>query len=309
MADSPWARWRSAPTTATLVADPAALSPRDHSRLRAWLGLSASAMQTLIDDRQTLPLAPPGDPTAVAAKAGALSAVGLPVSAEVHARPLAWITGLTLRLGGLGALLYAVANLILLGMGDLIGHMPDPLVAILVLIPGVIGYAMALGGLPLALIFFLLGSLRQRARLVALDAVAQKIAGLRGEALPGQAGRLQAHCRDLARRVVEAGLPETVEADLLAGLDACLAALPELARALTGVEQAMDGANSPELAAAHARLTGTLTEAAARVSMVEVGLAELTANTLEGQRAGSASALSAVKSTAAALAGLARELR
>ena len=296
------------PEVATVVVRADALDSTGRQRLRAWMGLSEEAMQAALAE-ETLPLTPPMDPTQAQTRAAALVRAGLPAEAERSARPFARPASLIGRLGGLGALLYGVASLILWGLGDLIGTMPDPAVVGLILLPGVGGYAMMLAGLPIAMMLLILGGLRQRSRQAALQQTTQKLARLQREALPGAAGRLQQHGLDLSRRVVEAGLPAVMEADLLTGLSDCLDALPGLSRSLVSVEQALEGSTTPELEAAHLRLTGTLTEVAARVSMVEAGLAELAANTVVERGAANESALASVKKTAAALQGLAREMR
>lgn len=299
---------RSAPAQASLVVEPGALDASNQTLLRAWMGLSAEAMQTLVSAGQSLPVSGPGDATTITAQSDRLAAVGMPVTAEQHTRPFARVTRLTFRVGVLCALVAGILFGLLDGLLSLSGTLSDP-VLLSMLIPYLISIVVAMGSLPAALIFFTLGAVRKQGRVNELASTAEKISQLRTPTLTGEPGRLQAHCQDLSRRVVEAGLPVTLREDLLAGLMACQDALPQLARSLTSVEAAMEGADSTELAQAHARLTATLQAAATRVSMVEVGLAELTANSLEGRGANNESALSTVKKTAAALTGLAREMR
>ena len=197
--------------------------PEDPSsllRTESYLGLlSGDLKRAFADATGGIPLAPASSRVVADAAVAELQAVGVPAALVPRRSRLQSVAGMSLKVGMLAALLCAVGNVIVDGLGGMVATIPEWLLLYGLVIPVAITFVVALIALPTALITGVIGALRRREQQSMRQRSGQNVAELAQRGVRGRAVEVDAKARELARNSIRAQLPLNIEQDILKAIE------------------------------------------------------------------------------------------
>lgn len=237
-------------------------APAERRRVAAWLGVLSCDLERLFDaGPHGVPLASEEQETVAAATVADLVATGLPAELAPAKTRLDRATGVLLRVGLLSAIVCGIGNVMVDGLEPLLVGAPDSLLIFGLILPTALSGFIAGGALPAWLVTSVISILRRRTAALSRSEAGAVAVALAERGVTGRAAEVDAHARQLARRVVRtAHLTDSVAQDLLAAVDACRMGLRQVASApdvvldateseLGKLEQALDARQTADVLA------------------------------------------------------------